>query len=55
VEEAFFLFEPPAEGGFSRSWDAREKEVHGVSLAFLLAGVWCGGGALLTRNALSEL
>ena len=31
----FFLFEPPAEGGFPRSWDAGDEEVHVVSLAFL--------------------
>ena len=35
VEESFLLFEPPAEGGFPRSWDAGDEEVHGVSLASL--------------------
>ena len=35
VQESLLLFEPPAEGGFPRSWDARDKEVHAVSLAFL--------------------
>jgi hypothetical protein len=34
VEEPFFLCEPVAEVGFPRSWDAGDKEVHGVSLAF---------------------
>ena len=31
----FFFFEPPAKGGFPRSGDAGDEEVHGaVSLAF---------------------
>jgi hypothetical protein len=38
MQEPLFLFEPPAEGGFPRSWDARDKEVHDVSLAFLGQG-----------------
>jgi len=38
MEESFVLFEPLAEGGFSRSWDAGDKEVHAVSLAFLSQG-----------------
>ena len=33
VQEPLLLFEPPAEGGFPRSWDAGDEEVHGVSLA----------------------
>jgi len=35
VQKAFLLFEPPAEGGFPRSWDAGDKEMHAVSLASL--------------------
>jgi len=35
VQESLFLFEPPAAGGFPRSWDAGDKEVHAVSLEHL--------------------